>query len=275
MADATTWLRRTPAWRAARAAGAAIDEVCLRAGWLPLAVRTPELRLRGFVRHRYVLRAVAAGTYEPFMRVLFEEAVTPHALVIDGGAHIGLYTLLAAGRVRDARAVVAFEPDPYNFRALVANVRLNRREAVVHPQRVALAVAPGRAVFYGSSSSVSGSLVHRADVPDRQPYPTETVTLAEVLAGREAPVTVIKLDLEGGELMALQGAGRALDARPCVLFVEVNPRALRDAGTTADALLDLLADLGFAAHYVDEAARTLRRVVRGPVPKGNLYCTRA
>ena len=51
--------------------------------------------------------------------------------VVDVGAHIGLYTLIASNRVGSSGKVFAIEPDPMNFEILVQNIRLNNLENVL------------------------------------------------------------------------------------------------------------------------------------------------
>ena len=51
-------------------------------------------------------------------------------IFLDVGAHIGKFTILAARLLRGRGQVLAFEPEPENFRMLRANVELNRVENV-------------------------------------------------------------------------------------------------------------------------------------------------
>src|SRR3569832_897765 len=57
---------------------------------------------------------------------LFRELITPGMVVIDVGANIGYFSLLASTLVGAEGSVHAFEPDPLNCKFLRKNVRLNR-----------------------------------------------------------------------------------------------------------------------------------------------------
>jgi hypothetical protein len=59
--------------------------------------------------------------------------------------------------------------------------------------------------------------------------------------------TVLKIDIEGAEILALQGAQRLLRApdRPRLLFVEAHPEFLPTFGGNLDQLSTLMTDAGY------------------------------
>jgi tRNA G37 N-methylase Trm5 len=63
------------------------------------------------------------GEYDPILT-----HISSSDIVVDAGANIGIFTLLAA---KKARTVIAIEPDPENFEYLKENVRLNKAGNVV------------------------------------------------------------------------------------------------------------------------------------------------
>lgn len=75
------------------------------------------------------------GIWEPLETTLFEREVGPGDVVIDVGANIGYYTLLAARLVGDEGHVYAFEPEPEAFGLLEHNVELNRYRNVTLVQK--------------------------------------------------------------------------------------------------------------------------------------------
>jgi FkbM family methyltransferase len=76
--------------------------------------------------------------HERAMARHFARAVRPGMTVVDAGAYLGYFTLLAANRVGRRGRVHAFEPHPESFRALQENVRANRFEDRVTAVPVAL-----------------------------------------------------------------------------------------------------------------------------------------
>src|SRR3546814_16883811 len=67
-------------------------------------------------------RLLETGAYEPELARLFTSLVEPHLDVIDVGANIGLFTVLAGKRLGTGR-VLAAEPTDGAFSRLTANVK--------------------------------------------------------------------------------------------------------------------------------------------------------
>ena len=63
--------------------------------------------------------------YERLQTKLIKDAVKPSMTILDIGANIGYYTLLAARCLHGSGHVYAFEPEPFNFRLLATNVKKN------------------------------------------------------------------------------------------------------------------------------------------------------
>lgn len=158
------------------------------------------------------------GLYEFRSARAFCRLLDRRSTVVDVGAHVGQYTLLAAKR---AAHVVAFEPSAATRARLERNVRDSGLDNVeVHPYAVGDsdgdvqigAAEPGNsgtAAIVGSGGTA---------VPMR--------TLDSVLGDRV--VDVLKIDVEGGEAGVLAGAANVLRARPSILM-EVNGAAAVDA----------------------------------------------
>jgi FkbM family methyltransferase len=269
--------------RAARRAGLggalrvgrdAADALFVRAGRPPLRATLDGVEVRGYLRHRSFLAHVSRGTYEPMLRRLFERALSEGATVVDAGAHVGLYTLLAARRVGPRGRVVAFEPDPYNAAALERNLR---REgcANVSLVRKAVADAAGRVEFHQSLGTISSSFQARSG---RGPFRTlvaDLTTIDSCLRGLELDRLVVKLDVEGAEPLALEGLTATLGrANSAVLFVEANPPALAAAGSDPAKLFAKLRALGFEPALIDEDEEMLVPAGTTLTRPGNLYCAR-
>jgi FkbM family methyltransferase len=251
----------------------AADRVLLAVRYPPLRLRVGDIELRGFLRHRSFLAHLARG-YEEYLGEVFAEATAPGTTVVDGGAHMGFHTVTAAKQVGPTGRVLAFEPDPYNYAALVLNVRRNGCGNVT-TRRAALAEGPGVAVLHQSLGTVSTSLAERdARFGPFREVETDLTSLDHELAGITGPLA-IKLDLEGAEPRALAGM-KTLAGRPAVVcIVEINPDALASAGSSADAVVDGLRALGLEPRWIDETSRTLLPVGTPVEPrKGNVRAAR-
>jgi FkbM family methyltransferase len=214
--------------------------------------------VRGYLRHRSYL-AEAARPRTTYAQ-LYVEMLTAQATVVDAGAHVGLYTVLAAPRCAH---VVAFEPDPYNFRALRANAEQLPNAHLVDK---ALSDSVGATTFYVTPSTIGSSLIER---DGGEPQQVQTTTVDAELAGREINSLVLKLNIEGAELRALEGARETLArASDVTMFVEVNPALAQSADIEA-----WLAASGFDVAYIDLPSQS---PVPLPTPrrKGHLLATR-
>jgi FkbM family methyltransferase len=225
--------------------------------------------------HERYLDAVGRGRKEPYTAELFTRSVRPGGTVIDGGAYLGLYTLLAGREVGGDGTVVAFEPNPDTFEMLSRNVRANGFEDRVVPLRLGLGGAPSRRRFYLGRGDESKSSLFR---PERWRAVTETdcTSLDATLDGRT--VDVAKLDLEGGEVDALRGMRRTLANSPDPrVIVECNPSALARAGTSVHDLLRELDRGGFEVAAIDDEGGSLVPLDTAPIRVNghvNLYCRR-
>jgi FkbM family methyltransferase len=180
---------------------------------------------------------------------------------VDVGAHIGLYTLLAARRVGPQGKVFAFEPAPENFRVLKYNIAQNEL-ANVTAELMAVTRARGRATFTLSEKD-SASHTLAGSLQEGRKIETETISLDEYFAGCEPRIGVIKVDAEGAELGILEGMQGILSRHPeLTLFTEIYPRAMEAFGSSPAEYLVQLDAMGFAIVPFDEAHHGEMRLER-------------
>jgi len=276
------WLGHGACWARSVGLGQALTKVRDKLDHALMGLAMPPLRvaccgnvLRGYLRHRSFLASLQGEQYEHFMRELLLNCIKPGMVVVDGGAHIGLYSILLDRALGGSGVVLAFEPDPHNFRALRANVEANRCRSVVL-NNLALSNKTGAETFYQSSGTIGSSLTPRHGIGPTMRTMVNTTTLDDALAHIPISDLLIKLDLEGAEPLALKGMGQTFDrSRSIVLFCELNPGALADGGFRPDDLIDTLRHHRFDVRFIEEAARELRPITEvSPNSKGNLFCLR-
>jgi FkbM family methyltransferase len=194
----------------------------------------------------------ATGRYEHSTAALFRQIVRPGDVVVDGGAHIGFFTLLASQLAGAAGSVHAFEPSRRNRAILETNVRLNRlTNVVVHPE--ALGRAADRAVLsYLSERDTGTATVRPVDATAQESV--DVVALDAMLP--KDRVTLVKLDLEGGEYNALCGMRRLIATHHPAVIVEVTDSFLKSAGGSAVDLYRFLMDQGYRAFLIEHTGLT-------------------
>ena len=164
------------------------------------------------------------GNYELALWEAAKLLVQPGMTIFDVGANIGYMSLGLARLVGSGGRVIAIEPLPENVKRLHAHLALNNDLAErVKVIEAAAGEGPGRASFLVHASGGMGKL---EDASGRQgaydgQIEVSVVSLDSLVFDRGLPVPgLIKLDVEGGEALALLGARRLIrDARP-VLFIE-------------------------------------------------------
>jgi FkbM family methyltransferase len=201
----------------------------------------------------YWMSRAGLAPFHPFQLQLYTDALAPGMVVVDCGAHIGVYTLLAAQRVGAAGTVVALEPDEQNLWALRQNLDANGVAARVEVIGAAASDRPGMARFFAFDDGVARALGSFSPTAGGDPIDVPCVTLDQALAGRR--VDVVKIDVEGAETLVLTGAGETLARSPgATLFIECHPPEL--GGRDPSQWLGSLRQWG-SLELIDEPRRRL------------------
>lgn len=205
--------------------------------------------------------AVRAGTHdEIIVREVWDEAIYPLAglelgpgdRVVDVGAQIGSFTLLAAAT---GARVLAVEPSPLNIDRLRANVERNGLEDRVDVREVAIArPGPHELELHLTYTNLGG---HSSIAWIGPTVRVPALSLAELFEREGVErCRVLKLDVEGCECPILYSADPALLARVDVVFAEVIDHPATAAGRRDGepphnhaGLVAYLEGLGFAAGW--------------------------
>lgn len=211
-----------------------------------------KLRIWFSVRDTFVGFPVAVGVFERELQAVFERFAMPGAVCLDMGANLGYYTVKMASL---GAAVHAFEPDPFNFHLLEKNVRENGLESRVTLNRAACGSAAGRVSIAREQGTANYGAVHVAG--EGEPASAEVdLARADERVPRGEKVDFIKIDVEGFEPEALEGARAILERdRPAVLC-EFNTYALEAYARDAPVrLLALMRSFGYKAYDAAAFAR--------------------
>lgn len=169
------------------------------------------------------------GDAEPDVQRTLNEVLKPGQVVYDVGANIGFFTMLCSRLVGPQGKVYAFEPMPGNAATLRHNIALNGLSNVVVVEK-ALSSSSGNAELFISHWSAFHSLNVEGAVKKGNLGPgtgerisVETVTLDEFVSqdGVSAP-DLIKIDVEGAELVVVQGMLATLKSTEPLLLCELH-----------------------------------------------------
>jgi FkbM family methyltransferase len=218
-----------------------------------------ELDLREFVQ-----QFIYYNVWEPHVRQVLLSILRPGQTLFDIGANVGYYTLLGAEAVGAGGAIHAFEANPKVFKVLRENVERNRFHKLSLNQ-VALTDANGQIEFSidnvnPGSSSISGrgaSSVTRVSVPS-------LILDSYVDRNSVTSVDVIKIDVEGSEVMVFRGGKQTLSRfRPDIVGEFSKDMMTRESGG-GEELVELFASLGYRAFR-------LERDGAAPIPIHEIY----
>src|SRR3989344_5109884 len=161
-----------------------------------------------------IMCAVRSGTNDRviFNQVWLERTHAPadfeiknNDLVIDIGAHIGLFSIFAASRAKNGR-VYAFEPAPDNFQMLEKNIGLNNLSNIV-PVNQAVAGKGGVRDFILYKKSAAAHSFVFSKTEERDIIKVKTVSLDEIVKKNNIEkIDVLKMDCEGAEYEILFNA---------------------------------------------------------------------
>ena len=208
---------------------------------------------------------LTTGLYDIAVSEVLLRLITPGDTVVDAGANVGYMTLLASIAAGPRGKVISFEPHPELFTILKRNVadsRGNWSTAGVESHPDALGAQPGTAdlhlppdfeqndgiAWIGSGSAAGGRALT-----------VRVATLDEVLG--DAPVGVLKLDVEGFEAQVLMGSERALAGR------RIKHIVFEDHSVADSEVVRILRGAGFRLFSLGWSMRGLRVA---PIEVGNL-----
>lgn len=193
-------------------------------------------------------RLVLDGCYEPVLAEICTLLIDPNKDVIDVGANVGFFSVLAARYT--TKKVCAVEPMGNSLALLRENLKINT-------------VADRVVIFEGAVSDVTGQapiefiagkeeyaslvgIVHpstRGGSTAEQSVPC--ISLDELVADKSLNPGFIKVDVEGAEQRVFSGAQRTIVQSRPIFLSEFSPYLLRRSGADANQLLGSLRDNGY------------------------------
>lgn len=172
---------------------------------------------------------------------LLKSILRPDHVFFDVGANVGVFTLLAAKRLRDG-CVHAFEPSSMHLFKMHNNIKLNGfRNIVVNP--IALSnTASHRTLYFpkgtGLLQNTGMATLFEGLFTDYTAEHVQANRLDDyVIEQILTRVDVLKIDVEGSELDVLIGGVRTLDRFKPVIVMEVNQKHVTAAGRSIEEIV--------------------------------------
>src|SRR3990170_1926947 len=193
------------------------------------------------------------GFYEKYETELFKRLVKNGMVVVDVGANVGYYTLLAARLVGDEGKVFAFEPDPYNYNLLCKNIEVNGYGNVI-PVQKAVSSKSGKRKLFLDKSNLGGHSLSEANVDKSASITVEVTSLDDYFKNTDYKIDVLKMDVQGSEMEVLEGMTNTINQNDNLkIITEFWPMGLRNSGSSPAGFLNKLIEYGFALYQIGQS----------------------
>ncbi len=213
--------------------------------------------------------------YENVLKRSYESFLQPGCIILDVGANQGLHLEHFLRIAGPAGKVIAFEPLPDLRAALITKFQQEHPWLVVH--QVALGKAVDRnAVFVRAEGSLPESGLRERQYND--PAAVSPVHISVVVekidniiaAENLSKIDYIKMDIEGGELDALEGGINTIGKYRPIISVEWGIQAYSAYGHQEDSLFQLTERLGYVIH--DPFLQNIGSRAMWDFAKSRYYC---
>ncbi|MGQ0771249.1 MAG: FkbM family methyltransferase [Nitrososphaerota archaeon] len=200
---------------------------------------------------------------EEFEIKIFKKQLKKGMTVLDLGANIGFYTLLARSMVGKKGKVIALEPFPINANLLKKSIRINKFENVILLEAAA-SNKTGKSTMYLSPDYNSEHSLLKLDFNyptvwrKQKQIPIMTVTVDSYFGKKihDFHVDVIKMDIEGFETNALSGMHDTITSnKNLVLLTEFWPNGMIKNRSSPKEFLETLKQFNFKIHHIDDVKK--------------------
>lgn len=219
---------------------------------IPDSIQIPEGRIFLNKDDVGVSGHLALGVYEKTEIDLFRNSIKESDVVVDIGANIGYYSVIAGKKLGDKGKLFVYEPEEVNLNLLKKNIEHNKIQNVIFEQTALSNEVGTKKFFLTKHNKGTHSLVNNRGVVESVLVKTDTLDNSLKKYG-SPKVDVIKMDIEGAEIMAIEGMLETIKkSQNLIIFTEFYPKAIRRLNQSPIAYLNRLVELGFSLKLIDE-----------------------
>lgn len=200
--------------------------------------------------------------YEEGTTKVFKENLRKGMVVIDIGACTGYYSLIASKIVGEKGKIFAFEPHPANYKWLNRSIEINNFTNII-PINKAVSDRKGlMRLFYSTSNIADHSIVL---TENRNYIGVETTTLDDFFDENQVLPDIIKMDIEGAEMLALKGMEKTIKrCKNLIMFIEYK--------YNQEEIARFLKEKGFDFYYIKKNGKLT--VKKKEAVEQNIFCVK-
>jgi FkbM family methyltransferase len=192
--------------------------------------------------------------WEPAVTQALTQLAQPGYIILDVGAHVGIFTLLASRLVGPRGRVIALEPDPLTARFLRRNIM---RAASANVLVLEIAAADESGVLPLSRPDTDNTGDSRTySLPSAREHLSAPAVALDDLLPSFARVDLVKFDLQGMDHVALRGMGHLLAQQKPVIILEFWPEGIRAYGDDPSEVIHWLRTLQYSWYALELPALT-------------------
>ncbi|WP_414623421.1 FkbM family methyltransferase [Calothrix sp. CCY 0018] len=228
------------------------------------------LKLRCYPDSQSASAAIYCGIYDYHEMNFVLRYLREEDSFLDIGANIGIYTLLAASKIKSG-SIFSFEALPTNYRRLEENINLNNLTQV-KPYSIAIADSVGSVTISNNTKSDSTAFI----TTNTTNTTAESLQIASSTLDTELQnenlnhLTLAKMDIEGAEILALKGAKYLLQQqRPHVWILELLNGV--NHGYRKQDIVNLLQDYGYGLYHYNADTNQLQSITLESVQSDNVF----
>jgi len=229
--------------------------------------------------------------YEPQTVHFIEKFYKPGTIAIDIGSHVGYFSVFMGNLAKKSSGkVLSYEPVTENFSLLRRNIILNKLENVVTPQNLALSNINGTSNFSINPLNDGGGMIGNSKlVADGDRYYTtselnrmglsiynisvKTQKLDDNLSSKPihdflkttSEISIIKCDVEGGELDVLKGGLSTLSQGNS----SMKPIWIIEVSSNISEIFRLMSDAEYSGYYMSQE-KLLETNLSNLIPGSNI-----
>lgn len=193
-------------------------------------------------------RQVLLKNYEPHVSQIFKKVLKHGMSVLDIGANIGYFSMLSASIVGEKGLVTSVEPNMKN----VLLIELNKRSNNFHNIQIVQAAANNKNDILVLKNEYSNGTCSSLPNSNSDLFDLETVGSLRLDDIVKSKIDLIKIDVEGSELLALLGSINIIKQYLPNVIMEFSPNRIKDEnGNIAwQRLLDIFIDLKYTLSVI-------------------------